>query len=250
MNDQLIVGPHGEEIQPRASDLLEIIARAVSNPAVDVDKMSKLFDLHERIAKQQREASFMAALARLQAKLPMVEKDGRMVSKGVEQWRFAKRETIHAVIQPLLASEGFSLVFNEEIDMGRALRVFSGTLSHADGHSVTKYKTLSLDSTGSKNSTQAEGSTTSYAQRYLTKMLLNIVEKDQDDDGQGGAETISKDDALNLQALLEEMKVEDVEENKRRFLEDFMGVKRFEDILARDYKKAITAINERKRGAR
>lgn len=241
-NDRLIVTPSGD--LPAVDDpknLLDAIGRAVADPRMDVEKMSKLFDLHQRIVADQRAQSFKAALARLQASVPMIDKDARVLNAdGSLRYRYSKVETIHEILQPLLAAEGFAIAFNEEENLARAERRYSCTLSHRDGHSETKYKTLPLDSSGHKNPIQSEGSTTSYARRYLIKMHLNIVEKGEDDDGSGGAEKISMDEALNIQALLEEVKA-----NKARFL-TFMGVAKIEDILRRDYKKAITAIEERR----
>lgn len=255
MTDQpLIVGPRGEtpdeiravdEDQPQT--LQAALARAAADPRIDVEKMTKLFDLHQRIVEDQRKASFKAALARLQAKLPMISKDGQVIKDGVVLWRYAKREHIHEIIQPLLAEEGFALSFNEEELIGQASRRFSCTLSHRDGHSETKYKTVPFDASNKRSAAQSEGSTATYAMRYLTKMQLGIVEKDEDDDGMGGgSEPITNDDALNIQALIDEAQPDPEARKvlKEGFLK-YMGVAQIADITTRDYKKAVNALQEK-----
>src|SRR5439155_14339519 len=124
-----------------ATSLLEIISRAVADPRMDVEKMERLFALHERMQAEERRKAFMAGLARLQAKLPQIRKDGRIVVGGQERSRYARIEDIDAAIRPLLADEGFAFTFDEEAHSENEPR-FIAVLSHREGHSEVKRRTF------------------------------------------------------------------------------------------------------------
>ena len=220
------------------SSMLEVIARAVADPRCDVAKMEKLLDLQERIMDVNRKQVFASAMARLQAKLPQIRKGGRIVVKGQERSRFARHEDLDDAVRPLLAEFGFSFSFDEESAEGNNRR-YSAKLAHEDGHSETKHITLPLDVSDYRSGCQSAGSTNAYARRYLTKMHLNIVERDEDTDG-NDVEFISEEQARDLVALADEVKAD-----KARFLA-YMGADAFASILVRDLQKAITAL-ERKR---
>lgn len=185
--------------------MLSIIARAASDPAVDVQKMTALLDMQERILAKQAEAAFNGALARLSAHMPRVSKKGtiKLVTKeGVDKGSipFARWEDVDSVIRPLMRQEGFTLSFNAQPRTGEGGgAVVSGTLLHAEGHSRTVSIPLALDSGAGRNNLQAMGSTLSYGKRYCAEMLLNIVREGADDDGAtGGAEFITPDQAAHI----------------------------------------------------
>lgn len=226
--------------QQEATRLLAVIANAVANPACDVDKMERLLAMQQAVMKQQREAAFMAALSRLQAKLPQIERHGEIIVKGQLRSRYAKAEDIDAVIRPMLNEEGFAFSFDSEplVD-GKAIRL-SCKLSHKDGHSETKYLLLPIDASDYRSSVQNVGSTVSYGRRQLIKMHLNIIERDEDTDGNEVA-FITEKQVLDLDALISELKA-----NKDGFL-SFMGVKKLEEISARDYQKAVNALEVKRR---
>ncbi len=230
--------PH-EAVATREPTLLEIISRVVSVPGFDPEKLSRLLDLQERVMDDQRKTAFMAAMARLQAKMPQINKDGHIVVNGQERSRYMRLEDLDFAVRPLLAEEGFSFSFNEESADGNSRR-YSARLSHRDGHSETKFISLPLDVSGSKNAVQAAGSTAAYAQRYLIQMHLNIVAKGVDIDGHN-VQPITADQSTDLQALAEEVKAD-----KKRFL-SYMNAASFDAILAVDYQKAVTALQAKAR---
>src|SRR5690606_9193784 len=87
-----------------------------------------------------------------------------------------------------------------------------------DGHSEETTIFLPADTSGSKNSVQAVGSSTSYGKRYTASALLNITTRGEDDDGRaaGAGETISREQLEELTALLDS-----VNADKRKFCEYF-----------------------------
>ena len=252
MDDKLIVGPKQVaastgpiDIAVRPSDLLQAIVRASSDPNVDVTKMERLFTMHCEIVAQQRKIAFMDAMARLQAKLPQISQEGKIVVRGELRSQYARLEDIDAVIRPLLASEGFSFSFNEETTtVDNKFTKFSCTMSHKDGHSETKYRTFPLDVSDYRSGCQSVGSTTSYAQRYLIKMHLNLVEAGLDTDASDAVEPITEEQVRDLETMIVDAKVD-----KKRLLE-YMQAEKLEAITKRDFAKAVTALQIKKRQAK
>lgn len=228
-------------VQVTPSSMLDVIGKAVADPRMDVEKMRALFELQKDILAEQHKIEFKAALSKLQAELPQVGKYGKAKNS-----KFAKLQDIHTIAQPLLAKHGFAINFDEESSSEKSI-VFVATLSHEAGHSETKRLTVPID-TSSKNrdgnsirpAIQDMGSTVSYARRYLYKMHLNIVERDEDTDGES-AKPVTQDQARDLEISLSETTLD-----KGKFFV-FMGVGAFEDILEKDLKKAVNAIDYARR---
>ena len=226
--------------RPTPTSLLAVIAQAVADPRIDVEKMSKLLDMHERIVTEQRKSEFMAAMSRLQAKLPQIRKDGRIVVKGVERSRFARIEDIDICIRPLLAEEGFAFSFDTDSSDAKMFKI-SCKLSHRDGHSETKFLTLPIDANEYRSNVQSIGSTVAYGKRQLIKMWLNLVEKGEDDGGQGGSKLIDAQQVATIDTLIKE-----VGADKSRFLK-YMGCEKTSGILSRDFQKAMNSIETKRR---
>lgn len=217
----------------RPTDLISIIAQVATDPRMDVEKMERLLAMQERVIADERKIAFAAALAELQAECPQIEKDGRVVVKGVERSRYAKYETIDEYVRPLLAKYGFSISFDEAGSEGD-IRRFSATLTHRKGHAETKFKTMPFDRSEYRSAAQSEGSTTSYARRSLLKMHLNLVERDEDTDGRN-LEPISEDQVKDIDTTIADLGM-----NKARFLL-YMGVGAVADIVVRDLNKVAVA---------
>lgn len=236
-----------KEITPAMTDtspqaMLQIVARAASDPNIDVDKMERLLGVQERMMAKQAEINFTRSLSTLQENLPRIKKTGQIKMKGVVQSTYAKYEDIDDVIRPLLIQNGFSLRFNSRESSGKV--VITGTLAHRDGHSITDEIPLAIDASGSKNNVQGVGSTIAYGKRYLVGMLLNLVFEGEDDDGQSaGYKPLSDDQATEIKDMLR-----DTGADVKKFLE-YMDADNVDAIDASDYGKAITALRRKKQQA-
>lgn len=177
----------GEVVQASAS-LMDVIGRAAADPNTDVDKLERLLGMYERITAQKAKASFTAALAEVQPKLPVIEEHGGIKDRaGNVQSTYAKWEDIADAIRPALHEHGFALSFRVVTTPKVAV---TGVLSHRDGHSEETTMELPVDGSGSKNDVQAVGSSFSYGKRYTAIALLNITSRakvDRDDDGKSAA---------------------------------------------------------------
>lgn len=231
---------NAEVVTVPQNDMIALLEKAISNPEVDPSKLNELLNFQIRMMDKQAEIEFNAAFARLQPLLPVIEKKGTIKFDsnkfGNVKQPYAKYEDIDRAIRPLLNAEGFSLSFNSETS-DRAT-TYSGTLSHRLGHSKTvQTPPFPADTTGSKNAIQALGSTMSYAKRYLVMMLLNIVTKDLDDDG-NSFDLITDEQIMEIEKLLT-----DTNADKERFLK-YIGVNALSEITARDFEKSISIIKQ------
>ena len=193
-------------VEQRELSPIEMIQRAASDPSCDVAKMEQLLGLAERMQANTARVEFYAAMARLQAKMPRIIRDGAIAVGGVVRSRYAKLENIDRIIRPLLAEEGFALSFDTDFTESKLIVI--ARLTHSAGHSEEKRVPLALDSSGSKNATQATGSTISYGQRYLIKMIFNLVEDEEDTDAHPTMEPITRAQATVLRNLVEELNVD------------------------------------------
>lgn len=227
--------------QPHPSDLLQVIANAVSNPAIDVEKMERLLAMHERIVERNAKVAFESALSRLQASLPQIDQSGVILAKDriTVKSRYAPLEDIDSIVRPLLAAEGFAVSYNtEELPSGK-IRL-TCKLSHKDGHSETRGLPLPIDKNEYRSAIQDHGSTISYGRRYLLKLHLNIIEKYEDNDGQAN-EPISEEQARDLEVMIQDAKAD-----REKFLR-FMDVEDIKDIWVKDLPKAVNALESKKR---
>lgn len=216
--------------------ILALIERAARDPAVDIDKMERLFGMHERMKATNAKAAFLAALAQMQAEMPAVARRG----KAHNDKKYARFEDIVETVRAPLQNHGFSLTFRLEQQTDK-LRV-TGVLGHSGGHAEQTDILLSADASGSKNAVQAWGSSVSYGKRYVAMALLGIATED-DDDGKaaGSGAPLSAEQMTELQRLIDAHAVD-----VPAFC-DYFGIAVVSALPAAKFEAAKSAILRRKR---
>lgn len=164
--------------------IFQIIERAARDPNVDITKMERLMEMHERMQGARAKAAYAAALAQMQPDLPVVAEHGR----GHNEVSYALWEDISEAIRPALHRHGFALSFRTGRDGDKI--VVTAVLSHSEGHSEETTMLLPIDTSGNKNAVQAVGSSTSYGKRYTACALLNITSRNEDDDGKATGKAV------------------------------------------------------------
>lgn len=222
-------------------NVLDVLQHAIDTKP-DIATLRGLFELQKDFMKMQAEQVFHSAMARLQAKIPQINKYGQAKNS-----KFAKLEDIDIIIRPLLAEFGFSFSFDEESHTEKTV-TFLAKLSHEDGHSEIKRLTVPIDAAAKNREGQSirpaiqdAGSTVSYARRYLIKMHLNLIEADEDTNGES-RKKISDEQAKDIEAMLSDFGAD----SRVGFLR-YMGVAGVSDIMESDLKKAIESINAKRR---
>lgn len=169
-------------VQQEAATVLSIISRAATDPNIDIDKMERLLQMHERMQERQAAADFAADLADMQDKLPSIGERGHAAGR----YTYALWEDINAAIKPVLRAHGFSLTFRTDFADGITV---TGVLLHKSGHREETSIKLPADSSGNKNAVQAVASSVSYGKRYAAGALLNLTSHGEDDGAFAAVET-------------------------------------------------------------
>lgn len=192
----------GQELKTidETSGLAVMAEQLALNPEVSVDKLEKMLDMQERILDRQAKQDFVAAMVKVQQDIPAIKKGKQNKQTNSS---YADLDFINSIIKPIYTREGFSLTFGTDgAVIPETVRIVCDVL-HAGGHSKTYTYDAPIDDKGIKGSvnktaTHARASATTYAQRYLVKMIFNITLTDEDDDGNKAGAPILSDDLLML----------------------------------------------------
>lgn len=229
-----------------ADSLFTSIVIAAENGA-DVDRIEKLMALYERVKANDARAQFVAAMSKMQPKIPAIRERGGIRDRtGNVQSTYALWEDINETIKPILAAHGFALTFRTTDEMvGENLMiVVTGSLSHEAGHVENTTMRLPIDASGSKNNVQARGSSVSYGKRYTASALLNLTSHGEDDDGKtAGADIITEEQVIQLRDMIEA-----VEADPEKFLK-YLGVQSIAAIPAKKFDAALNALKAKQRRA-
>ena len=204
MKDAQVATVEQPALPSNATSLLQAITQAASNPQVDIDKMERLFQMHQKMLASEAEAAFNAAMARAQAKIEPVANNAKNAQTNS---RYAKLAAINRDITPIITAEGLSISF----DAGEApagLQRVVAIVSHSAGHSRQYHLDLPMDDAGAKgtvNKTKvhATGSTNSYGRRYLVCMIFNVTTEDDDDGNKGGGKVMDEETRANFEEAIE-----------------------------------------------
>ncbi len=208
------------------------------------EMIEKLMDLQERHQANEAKKAYTEAMALFKADPPVIEKD-RTVSyqaggKDV-LYHHASLANVTGKINAGLGKYGLSAGWIT-LQNEKEIKV-TCTITHKQGHSESTSLTAAPDTSGSKNSIQAIGSTISYLERYTLLALTGLATMDMDDDG-GGPDSepdyLTPDQVIEINDLIKETKTVE-----KKFLE-FFKAESVEKILAVNYQGAITLLKKKK----
>lgn len=172
---------------------------------LDVDKLGKLMDLAERWEANRAAAAYGVALAKFQSLCPPIKKKRKASipnKAGGDGWsyQFADFEDVMRTVGPLMQACELSVTFSSDTT-GNQLKVTCNVRhgSHVQPTTLTVPIPQML-----VNDTQKFGAALSYAKRYSLAAALNLVFTGEDNDAAGLLETISRDEADELERLLAE----------------------------------------------
>lgn len=219
-----------------SAQLLSVIAAAARDPQCDVEKMRALLKFKQEIDGDEARKAYWRAMAEMSAEMPRVKKDGKIDLGSKGSIPFSTWDEMDRVIRPILKKHGFSLSFPTRVD-GSTL-VMACVVSHIGGHSERSEAICKPDPGHARNETQAVGSGRSYAKRYLTKDMLNIVTEGVDDDGKASG-FISTQETDKIYALLDGCELS--AERRAAWLK-YMGVDLVEHVQKFDYDRAVSSL--------
>lgn len=223
-----------QEAQPVATTPMQMIEKAVAMGA-PIEQMQALMDLQERWEAREAKKAYVEAMNAFKAEPVDLYKD-KTVKAGQATYSHVSLEFASAMIGKALSKHGFSHRWETE-QSDKGVKV-SCIITHELGHSERTTLEAGADTSGSKNSVQAIGSTVTYLQRYTLLAITGIAVKGQGDDGMAINE-ISQDEFEEIQGLIDEAGVD-----ARRFCEAFK-INSVRSLLGKDYRKAKMQLKQR-----
>ena len=223
--------------------MMDVIARAASDPTVDVDKLERLLGMAERVRSEEARQAYATAMNACQAELGRVAADA---NNPQTKSKYASYPALDRAVRPVYSRHGFSLSFSTEAGAPADCIRLVCHVAHSGGHTVNHQVDMPADGKGAKGGdvmtkTHAVGAAMSYGQRYLLKLIFNIA-VGEDRDGNAPVQTITQDQVDDLVALMDE-----VGADRTRFL-NFLRVQSLSDLPANRFDAARKAL-EAKRGA-
>jgi hypothetical protein len=228
---------------PPATQLTPIqMAYQLLNAGHDLAAVKEMIEFGKTLEADAAEKAFNVAMAEAQKEMGVVATN---MNNSQTKSRYADYAQLDKALRPIYTKHGFALSFN---DGEGAPQDWVRIVCHVtnSGHTRTYHKDMPADGKGAKGGdvmtkTHAVGAAQSYAMRYLLRMIFNVAVGEADTDGNMPAETITEQQALDLEDLLTE--TANGRPNHRKAFLNFMKVEAVEQIKARDYRRAVDAIN-------
>lgn len=233
------------ELQTTGNQYLDLIKQVVTNPEVPTDKIKALMDMQLLLEDREAHKLFDAAMIKAQKEVDALPWD----KKG-DNNRYVSYPKIERMLRPVRERHGFVQSYNSEVSPVPGQMIFCCDVSHEGGHTKRYRLPMSIDGQGPKGGgvmtgAQAVGNGTSYAMRYLDKMIWNIpmlVDKD-DNDGNAPYEAVSEKQVADLKALAEETK-----SDIGKFCQ-YYKIDKIENLPASKYQSAVKAFEKKRRQA-
>ena len=92
----------------QSAALLSVIARAASDPSVDIDKMERLLAMQERVLERNAESAFNESMRGAQGEMRQVATDAKNPQTSS---RYATYAAIDAALRPIYTRHGFSISY-------------------------------------------------------------------------------------------------------------------------------------------
>jgi hypothetical protein len=178
-----------DAIAIRQPSVEEILMLAVEKSA-GADAIERLVSLQQQLLAKEAETDFNESMNKIQTELRPIQTDA--INPSTKS-KYASYHQLDRAIRPVYTKYGFSLSFSTT-DSPLADHVRVLCYVSRSGHTRTYQCDMPSDGKGAKGGdvmtkTHAAGSAMSYGMRYLLKMIFNIAVGEDDDDGNGGAET-------------------------------------------------------------
>lgn len=165
---------------------MDMLASAIQR-GMDPATLKELMDLADRHTATEARKAFVIALNAFKANPPEIFKTKSVAfGQGKAAYKHATLDDVSRLIGAALSKVGISHRWDTEQLDGGTIRV-TCVLTHSAGHTERVALQASPDTSGSKNSIQAVGSTVTYLQRYTLLAATGMAVADgSDDDGRQG----------------------------------------------------------------
>lgn len=159
--------------------------RLARDPSVDVDKLERLVQMHERAAARIAQERFNAAMSMAQKAMRPIAADA---DNPQTRSRYASYAALDRALRPIYTEHGFAVSFDTGDAPGPQTVRMLAYVTHVGGFSRTYRADMPADGKGAKGGdvmtlTHATGAAMAYGMRYLLKMIFNVAVGEEDRDG-------------------------------------------------------------------
>lgn len=211
-------------------------AKVILSQGVKPEDLEKILTLQERWEANEARKAYHVAISAFKTNSPKIDKD-KKVSYGNTKYSHASLANVVEKITAELSKHGLSASWrtkqNGKIEV-------TCQITHIKGHSEETSLSADADTSGSKNSIQALGSTITYLERYTLLAITGLATEEQDDDAV--AATVFIDDKQKSVMLDILDNLPDAKNKKAKFY-GYMGVGSIDEIQAKDFDKGMKALN-------
>lgn len=175
------------------SALVHMIERVARDPSIDLSRLEKLMEMHERVVLRNAEVAFNAGMAAAQAEIQRVAPDKMNTQTRSNYVSYAAMD---AIIRPVYSRLGFAISFGTEDSPSQGcIRIVCDV--SCEGHVKRYHIDMPADGKGARGNdvmtrTHATGSAVTYGRRYLLGMIFNVAVGLPDDDGNAASKTTAR----------------------------------------------------------
>ena len=193
MSDFALTAPEPKSITP-----MDLLQTAIEREG-SIDVIERLARLQMEMMDKEAKNAYVEAFEKFKANVPAIFKDSAIMVNGVERGKYAKLDKICNILIPALLKVGITHRWKTRTSEDGKMIFVTCYLRHRAGYEE-EGSTLggAPDTSGSKNPTQATGSTTAYLQRYTLVGSCGLAIKDQDSID-SNAPTLSEEQTARLQ---------------------------------------------------
>lgn len=212
--------------------------------AADIDKAERIEALMAKVRDARSERAYTSAMSAAQGEIQVVARTAENEERGNS---YAPLEAIVEAITPIWKKHGFGLSFETRNVENGFLHVIA-IVGHADGctrsyeYDVPVETGLTADGDVRMTAPQTYGTTTTFARRYATCMIFNVVTKrapelrDRDGETKPAGEKVTPAQVAAIEAAL---RTKDMP--PKRFCQYFK-IRSVSDLPASKVDAALTAI--------
>lgn len=221
--------------------IIQVIERAASDQSVDIEKMERLLEMHERVLNRNAEQAFNEAMKAAQEEMPKVVKNAH---NEQTKSNYATLEAVGNAMNPTVTKHGFSMSFGTaDSPLADHYRI-TCAVSHIGGHSRDYHADVPADTSGlkgtkNKTPTHGFGSTMSYGRRYLKVMIFDVSLTD-DNDGNAQTAFVTNEQVEAIKSLAKQAQAEIAP------LLNWQNVNNLSEIPAASFNSVIEALEKKK----
>lgn len=177
---------HLPQQQSETARLIAVIAEAARDPQVDISKMERLWEMHEKMQDRAALGVFNDRMCAAQAEMTPVSKNA---TNPQTKSRYATYDQLDDALRPIYTKHGFSISYDTGDGAPEGhIRVLAYV--SCGGYTRTYKTDIPADGKGAKGGevmtkTHATMSADSYGMRNLLRKVFNVAVSEGDDDGNG-----------------------------------------------------------------